>query len=257
MNPNPRGVRTNQTFQKWSNEQWLDRKGPRSIGVGNTLACLGLPHVDPTGYQTIVDKIQAQTAEYLPEIYTDVTKKGWLAQRDILAKNFAGNKSGVIEIPFSGQGSAAMSLEKPLSRGSVTLQPGNKYAEPALEYQLLANPADLDIMVSVFKFTRTWYAAQTELTPQELSPGASVTSDEDLAQAIKQAMGPSTAHGCCTAAMMPRDIGGVVASDLTVYGVTGLSVGDISMMPLIPATHTCSTVYALAEKVSTSFPRSE
>ncbi len=29
-----------------------------------------------------------------------------------------------------------------------------------------------------------------------------------------------------------------------------LSVGDISIVPMIPATHTCSTVYAISEKVS-------
>jgi len=56
-------------------------------------------------------------------------------------------------------------------------------------------------------------------------------------------------------------------SELTVYGVTGLSIGDASIMPIVPgmrfeeygkapflmfacsAAHTCATVYAIAEKV--------
>ena len=41
--------------------------------------------------------------------------------------------------------------------------------------------------------------------------------------------------------------------DLLVYGVTGVSVVDASIMPLIPATHTSATVYAVAEKVSWFF----
>jgi choline dehydrogenase-like flavoprotein len=50
--------------------------------------------------------------------------------------------------------------------------------------------------------------------------------------------------------MTPRHLGGVVGTDLLVYGVTGLSITDLSISPMIPGAHTCSTVYAIAEKVS-------
>ena len=49
----------------------------------------------------------------------------------------------------------------------------------------------------------------------------------------------------------------VVAPDLTVYGVTGLSVADGSVIPLIPATHLCSTVYAIAEKAADMIKHAE
>lgn len=53
--------------------------------------------------------------------------------------------------------------------------------------------------------------------------------------------------------MMKREYGGVVDSQLRVYGVKRLRVVDASIMPMIPGTHTSSTVYAVAEKVSSIF----
>ena len=51
--------------------------------------------------------------------------------------------------------------------------------------------------------------------------------------------------------MAPRELGGVVDPNLLVYGVTGLSVADSSIQPMIPGAHICATVYAVAERVST------
>jgi choline dehydrogenase-like flavoprotein len=50
--------------------------------------------------------------------------------------------------------------------------------------------------------------------------------------------------------MMPELLGGCVGSDLTVYGTRQLSVVDASIIPLVPATHLQSTMYAVAEKAA-------
>lgn len=50
--------------------------------------------------------------------------------------------------------------------------------------------------------------------------------------------------------MMPELLGGCVGSDLTVYGTRQLSIVDASIIPLVPATHLQSTMYAVAEKAA-------
>lgn len=50
--------------------------------------------------------------------------------------------------------------------------------------------------------------------------------------------------------MMPKSKGGVVDSELKVWGVEGLRVVDASVIPLIPATHLQATIYAIAEKAA-------
>lgn len=50
--------------------------------------------------------------------------------------------------------------------------------------------------------------------------------------------------------MMPREDGGVVDSQLRVYGVQGLRVVDASIFQLIPRGNIQRSVYAVAEKAA-------
>jgi choline dehydrogenase-like flavoprotein len=59
-------------------------------------------------------------------------------------------------------------------------------------------------------------------------------------------------HPIGTAAMAPREIGGVVDPSLRVYGTKNLRVVDASVIPLQLGATPMSTIYAIAEKVSQS-----
>jgi len=50
--------------------------------------------------------------------------------------------------------------------------------------------------------------------------------------------------------MGSREDGGVVDQNLKVYGVEGLRIVDASVMPILPASHIMTTVYATAEKAA-------
>jgi choline dehydrogenase-like flavoprotein len=138
-----------------------------------------------------------------------------------------------------------------LSRGTILLNTTNKYADPIVDFNTFVNPIDMALLVEDRHFLRRYLQTPSmqSLTPVEVAPAANVTTDEHLAAATRQMSGSGTGHFSGTCAMMPRELGGVVAHNLLVYGVTGLSVADDSSMPLIPGAHTCATVYAIAEKV--------
>jgi choline dehydrogenase-like flavoprotein len=60
----------------------------------------------------------------------------------------------------------------------------------------------------------------------------------------------SNFHYIGTAAMMPYELGGVVDTNLTVYGTTNVRVVDASVVPFQVCGHLTSTLYAIAEKAA-------
>jgi choline dehydrogenase-like flavoprotein len=223
--------------------------------VGNTAALVPLKVVAPSAWQGLVTAYERQNAsQYLPASYTTEQIRGYEAQRALLADSFSHDDNAVLEIPFSGSTSFALVLIKPTSRGTILINPTNRYAEPILDYYSFSNPADVSNTVNSVRFTRRYHTESQTMVQTfnatELAPGTSISSDSDLERYLRSSTSSSTAHLSGTCALTPRSLGGVVGVDLTVYGVTGLSVADASIIPLIPAAHTCSTVYAVAEKVS-------
>jgi choline dehydrogenase len=57
-------------------------------------------------------------------------------------------------------------------------------------------------------------------------------------------------HAIGTAAMMSRDLGGVVDPELRVYGTTNVRVIDASVIPIQISGHLTATIYAIANRAS-------
>jgi alcohol oxidase len=60
----------------------------------------------------------------------------------------------------------------------------------------------------------------------------------------------TTWHSLGTCAMRPREKGGVVDHNLTVYGVRGLKVADLSIVPENVGANTNNTALAVGEKAA-------
>ena len=75
----------------------------------------------------------------------------------------------------------------------------------------------------------------------------STEDDKVIEQYLRENIN-TTWHSLGTAKMAPRDKLGVVDKNLNVYGVTGLKVIDLSIVPENIGANTCNTAMAIGEK---------
>ncbi|PVH73388.1 GMC oxidoreductase [Cadophora sp. DSE1049] len=251
--PNTQTTTTNATFKaEVETEYYNQRTGPMTVGYGNSVVFLPLPTIDPN-YEALVARLAAQdSAALLPPTYGKTLRAGYALQKELLLASLASKKSAILEVFFNGDPSTVLVLQKPLSRGTVSINPASPYSNPIIDPRVFTNPIDLEMDISMIKYVRKWFQApsQASLTPVEVLPGSTVQSDEEITAAIRQLSVPTLEHALGTCSMMPLELSGVVGSDLLVHGVEGLSVVDASIMPLAPATHLDATVYAVAEKAA-------
>lgn len=217
------------------------------------MAFLPLKVVSPDKFDSLASALEDQDpAAFLPPATDATLVAGYAAQQSRLAALLRSDHSANYNLFLRGAnfGGIVVYLH-PLSRGTVYVNPADPFfAEPIVDYRAASNPLDLDIQVEFLKFTRRYYTETRlrEYGPVELSPGAHITSDAALREAIRGQMSPTCFHPIGTSAMMPMELGGVVSETLEVYGVQGLSVIDASIMPDLPGAYTQQPTYAIAEK---------
>ncbi|EMD65182.1 hypothetical protein COCSADRAFT_89072 [Bipolaris sorokiniana ND90Pr] len=257
--PNGRSLDTDPAYNASAWQQYFANKtGPITLARGNALAMIPLPVVDPENYGSIADRVLGLKDDaYLPSIYKNSKKllNGVKAQRKVLADLFRNNKAAIVELPIPDAGAFMLvGLEKPVSRGSITINPKNPQGPPQVFWNTLSNPIDKTLFGSSIRYLRKVWAGPelAKYTPVETSPGAQYKTDDEIIDILvgNNAILPSLAHPSCSCPMMPEDMGGCVSDKLAFYGVKHLSIVDASIMPLIPSQHLQATVYAVAEKAA-------
>lgn len=242
-------------FHDMAWEEYVTNKtGPFSHAWGNHIVFESLKDLDPK-YESIADSLDAQEPlDHLPPVYAENPSlvKGFLQQRKVLQSQFRNPEAGVVEITFGGAVVVPVALQKPLSRGTIFVNTtdADPSIPPLIDFNTNANPVDMLLIIRALQRTREFMGSDSvaSLDPVEVSPGPTIDSDVEIEKTMRESLlGPSFDHPVGTAAMMPREWGGVVDTKLRVYGVEGLWVADASMMPLLPAAHTQATVYAVAE----------
>ena len=108
----------------------------------------------------------------------------------------------------------------------------------------------MESVVEGIKFVRqlTRELKEHGLIAEEELPGDQVQSDNDLKAYVRdQAWGH---HASCTCPIGSQAANGVLTSDFSVHGTSGLRVVDASVFPRIPGFFIVSSVYMIGEKAA-------
>lgn len=255
--PTPSEPSTNVTFFNEAYDLYHQNlTGPLTKAQATYIAFPSLEMLT-SGSGSLVDALEAQElTAHLPAIYTDNPdlQAGFEHQRATLAADIRAGTVAAAELPAAGGGVMANAIMKPMSRGTVHLDASDPYGVPEVLHNAMTNPFDRSVLLAAVQYTRRVFGTEAvaELTPVEAVPGATATTDDAVIEALLGAglLNPTFAHPSCSCPMMPREMGGVVDSELRVYGIERLSIIDASILPVIPAAHLQATMYAVAEKAS-------
>jgi choline dehydrogenase len=142
-----------------------------------------------------------------------------------------------------------VTLIYPKSRGTLRLASGDPTAAPLIDFQYLADPADLEVLAEGSEMVREIMAGAAfgGSVKEEIHPGKDLTG-----QALRDAIlnrATSVYHGVGTCRMGVDELA-VVSPDLKVRGVDGLRVVDASIMPSITGGNTNAPAIMIGERAA-------
>ncbi len=134
----------------------------------------------------------------------------------------------------------------PKSRGTLRLASADPTAAPLIDFQYLADPADLEVLAEGSEMVREIFASPAFMgsIKEESHPGAELRGQELRDAILNRAT--SVYHGVGTCRMGVDELA-VVGPDLTVRGVEGLRVCDASIMPSITGGNTNAPAIMIGE----------
>ncbi|KAI0068751.1 GMC oxidoreductase [Artomyces pyxidatus] len=144
-----------------------------------------------------------------------------------------------------------LALQRPFSQGYLYINSDDPFNYPLIDPRYLSHSADKSLLREAAKFARQ-LAQMAPLSTQltgETAPGSAVQSDADWDNWIAQTIGTEF-HPSSTCAMLPLNLGGVVDTNLKVYGLSNVRVVDASIFPIQFAAHLMAPVYGLAEQAA-------
>jgi choline dehydrogenase len=135
---------------------------------------------------------------------------------------------------------------RPASRGSVLLTSKDPRAKPAIDFNFLAAPGDIEVLVRGFEVARAILAAPSfaPLAGREMSPGPQVRERAQIEAHIRNTL-VTVHHPCGTCRL-----GDVVDAALRVKGIDALRVVDASVIPTVIAGNSNIPVNAVAERAA-------
>lgn len=248
----PNQLNTDQRLvdQSWS-EYWRTKTGLFTSIAVNGVAFPSL--VDTTStFASIAELAASQSSLYLSADTDPSVKTGFAKQLPLLTRALRDRNRAAWEILNANDGDLSIANMRPFSRGTVTLRSADPFVPPEIDPRYGSNPIDTIVVQAAIWFNARLLRtrAMADLQPLFVAPAENASMHE-LDQHIRT-RAQTEYHVSGTAALMPRELGGVVDPALMVYGTSNLRVVDASIFPLVPAAHLQAVVYAVAERVSQS-----
>lgn len=120
-------------------------------------------------------------------------------------------------------------LYAPLSRGRTHITSSDPTVPPAVDPAYWSHPIDIAAQVGGIKLARKMMSTPPldSIFQGEFEPGTDKVTDDDI-EAWLRSVVASDNHEVGTAAMMPKELGGVVNTQLQVYGIQNVRVVGMS-----------------------------
>jgi choline dehydrogenase len=153
--------------------------------------------------------------------------------------------------PYCHGVSFAFYVNRPASRGRITLASADPLDQPLIDPAYLSAPADLPQFVAGLQMLREIFHAKPlgDLLGRELGPGSEARTGEEIAAYVRDRASGTIFHpvGTCK---MGTDEMAVVDPFLRVHGLDGLRVVDASVMPTLIGGNTNAPTIMIAEKAA-------
>jgi choline dehydrogenase-like flavoprotein len=244
-------IMQNSTINDWARSTYYkNRTGPYTFGPPDGNGFFSLPQISDRAQEIAQNASSFSDEDYLADGLDQSVIRGYARQRALLIPALNNSRRAVIEFLQDNAGNTQISNQRPFTRGNVHINGTDPFTYPTLDFRYGSNPIDMAVMTDSLRFNDELFQ-QPELQilqPVQKDP-PHAASDAQLQEFLNRALGTEF-HPSCTAAMMPREDGGVVDSTLLVYGTQNIRVVDASIFPIIPAAHLESVIYAVAEKAA-------
>ncbi|KAI8293352.1 Dehydrogenase xptC [Colletotrichum sp. SAR 10_98] len=201
-------------------------------------------------WRTLLAHSKNQSFDFLPLDTPSTVAAGYAKQKSLVLNHLAREDVGAYELLAASWGQISIANQKPLSRGTVRTSSSSVYDAPVVDPRYCADPLDCKIIRLGLQLTQKLMAtdAMRPLLPV-VDAKYNSTDERELMTALKPLVGTEY-HPSGTTSMLPKELGGVVDSELMVYGTCNLRVVDAGIMPMIPGGHIQAAVYAVAEKAA-------
>ncbi|WOO81976.1 Dehydrogenase xptC [Vanrija pseudolonga] len=179
-----------------------------------------------------------------------------LAEQYKLLQSRLQDNTGQLEIILTMWGSGPnnigiqMGIQHPFSRGTIFINSKDAFTAPTIDPSYFSVGPDAQILTAGSEWVRNLAKAGPFAQQITGESGASVGLTGQALTTYATTQAGTEFHPLGTCSMLPRAQGGVVDTNLLVYGTNNVRVVDASIMPLQVSAHLMASTYGIAEKAA-------